>query len=600
LHTFSGIKDWKKMRNLSLGSRLAASASVRGDAGPAYVKLGTPAPAQSEEGSDAEELSPRVELPSWSVRQLAKEQLTALGTVLAVSGEILGRLQVDEQLDDVVNALRSARSAAEQAACPLAKRPPGGNGTIQLSQAPAHEPLLERDREAGSPSPSINLPAEKQEEDVDVEHLRRHRTERFFSDVDQRTTQMKKVIETIDAVETQYLSEGWAQWLAQNRMFKNLTYVVVFLSTLWIAVDTDIDKPGAPIQTHVLCNVVEFSVLGFFTFEIFVRFMAFANKNSAFMETHFMFDLSLVVLMLMCNAVQGVEHFMFGISKPAASSGWSAVSNLRFLRLVRLARLGILVRSSPDLVILVHGMTMAIRAAFSTICLLLAIIYVFAVLFTQLLAEKVEIRGYFDNVPQAMLTLLLKVVIEPEPDIMHVLLDIHWGYFVCILIFFTLACLTVLNMLVGVICEVMRDVHRAESASRIIAGVQEEIEKALRQLDVDNDEVITMAEFRSLINNTEVIRVLRDNGINVVGLVECGEYIFLNRESLPINQFMAEVVKFSSSNLTTVKDAVDIRLFIEHELSTIRVFVVHELRKIEESLTMKLDQHVIGPLSHVE
>merc|ERR1719336_2760423 len=100
------------------------------------------------------------------------------------------------------------------------------------------------------------------------------------------------------------------------------------------------------------------------------------------------------------------------MSSSADSSGTGHHTHLtilrifRILRLTRVARMVRLMRQVPELVILIKGIAMATRSVSATLALLLAIIYVFAVLFTQLLSGTPAGAGCFDTVPEAMICLV--------------------------------------------------------------------------------------------------------------------------------------------------------------------------------------------------
>merc|ERR1712066_88379 len=92
---------------------------------------------------------------------------------------------------------------------------------------------------------------------------------------------------------------------------------------------------------------------------------------------------------------------------------------VRILRLSRIGRMERLLRSTPELYILVKGMVSAMRSVCSTMGLLFIMIYIYGILFTQLLADfKFKKAGIFETVPQSMNFLLLQVVCGFDPDFM--------------------------------------------------------------------------------------------------------------------------------------------------------------------------------------
>merc|ERR1719362_1677996 len=78
----------------------------------------------------------------------------------------------------------------------------------------------------------------------------------------------------------------------------------------------------------------------------------------------------------------------------------------RLLRLTRMARMARLLRAMPELLILIKGMAAAMRSVFFTLALLVLILYVFGIAFTQLCADT-ECSDMFNGVFTSMHFLLV-------------------------------------------------------------------------------------------------------------------------------------------------------------------------------------------------
>jgi hypothetical protein len=263
--------------------------------------------------------------------------------------------------------------------------------------------------------------------------------------------------------------------------------------------------------------------------------------------------------------------------------GFGVLRTLRLFRLVRVSRLGRLVRAVPDLVVLVRGMAIALRAVFSTMLLLLIIIYVFAIFFTQTLSGKDGAEGCFDSVVRSMICLITNGVFNSQGPFMMKLLHVHWIYFLCFLLFVVIAVLTVLNMLLGVVCEIVTNVARADSSARIMVEVQSKVRNALVHIGKDHEDMFSHDELHGLLSNPEIVLVLHAVGVDVFALIECSDIIFA-KGLLTFDEFVEEVLKFRSSNTCTVKDAVDIRRFLTIQLDKME----HRLTHHQEPLTPEI------------
>ncbi|CAE7946060.1 L, partial [Symbiodinium sp. KB8] len=108
---------------------------------------------------------------------------------------------------------------------------------------------------------------------------------------------------------------------------------------------------------------------------------------------------------------------------------------LRILRIARVARAARIINSLPELRVLVKGMVIAMRSTCTILALLLIVVYIFAILFVQLLAESQVGQGWFENVPQAMNFLLLQTLAGADVIVINKLLAAGWTYYLLYLSF---------------------------------------------------------------------------------------------------------------------------------------------------------------------
>merc|ERR1719313_358003 len=138
-------------------------------------------------------------------------------------------------------------------------------------------------------------------------------------------------------------------------------------------------------------------------------------------------------------------------------------SVLRLFRLLRLSRMMRMLKSLPELMILIKGMVTAMKSVAYVMALLVLITYVFAIAFTQLAVGTDVGDDLFANIAHSMYSLLiyatlLDVLIDFTDGLRHE----QWVLLILGFIYITLAALTVLNMLIGVLCEVVSAVAENE------------------------------------------------------------------------------------------------------------------------------------------
>merc|ERR1719362_2570023 len=264
----------------------------------------------------------------------------------------------------------------------------------------------------------------------------------------------------------------------------------------------------------------------------------------------------------------------------AASSGGlgnaSILRMARLLRLTRMARMARLLRAMPELLILIKGMAAAMRSVMFTLGLLAVIIYVFAIAFTQL-CDGTECSQQFKSVGHSMHYLLVKgALMDGIGDVQKVLEPQSYALLLIFYIFVLLAALTVMNMLIGVICEVVSAVASTEQERMTVSYVKDKIAELIHDQNKDNDDQISRQEFKDMFSNTRAMGILQDVGVDVIGLVDFADTIFDNaceerddgEDKLSFEDFMGLILDLRGSNNATVKDVVDLRKHINSRIET--------------------------------
>jgi len=247
------------------------------------------------------------------------------------------------------------------------------------------------------------------------------------------------------------------------------------------------------------------------------------------------------------------------------------------LRLVRLLRIAKVLRCVPELLVVVNAMTYACRAVVMTLGLLLSVIYTTSVGFTSVTRDMEIGQKYFRSVPAAMHTLM---IVGAFPDLTEILWDIvnenlmvWFGMFVYILI----ASLCIMNMMVGVLVEVVKSASHTEKEALDAELVRTTI------LDWANDRgwdtsdpkevTLTDEDCWELMDDQKARTVFQDVGVDVMELVDILEMQFVETRAMEFPTFVELVLQLRSGNQATVKDLIITRKVITHELRSIRKLV---------------------------
>jgi len=235
-----------------------------------------------------------------------------------------------------------------------------------------------------------------------------------------------------------------------------------------------------------------------------VRFLSFRRKCDGMRDAWFVLDTLLAAMMAIETWVMPA-FFLASSSNTKGLGNSSVLTLLRLLRLLRLARMARLMRAVPELMVLLKGLGVASRSVLCTLALLLVIIYIFAIAFTQITEDTTLGDDRFESVLRSMSTLLLQATLPDLADIVEEAGREHWLYALALLIFILLASLTVMNMLIGVLVEVVGIVSAVENEQRTVNFVKQRMLTMLTASGVDEFEMshhkISRHDFEKLLLN---------------------------------------------------------------------------------------------------
>jgi len=414
----------------------------------------------------------------------------------------------------------------------------------------------------------------------DITPSSRHKapaTNKVFADADAMKQKVRLAIGELPYNVTEhYKSTGCAQRIAKSHLFDSITLIIIGVNALWIAVDTDLNRDSD--NTHPIFLIASNFFCVYFSVEWLIRFAAFQRKRNIFRDRCFIFDSFLLVLMILETWILGALVFR-RTDGHEHGDGFKKSSTLRLLKLMRLTRVARMVRilrAVPELMILIKGMFVAARSVLFTLSLLLVVVYVFAIAFVEVTDGTDVGKSYFDSVPSAVNSLILHgTLLEECPRVANELGAISLGHILLFYLFILVASLTVMNMLVGILVEVVKVVSLVEKEQLQVNWVKDRLCAVTGhfRLDDGGEAQISKAEFEVLIQKPEAAKALHDVGVDVVGLVDFVDFLFKNDEDISFASFMETVLSLRGTNGATVKDVVDLRKcmmveFARHETDT--------------------------------
>jgi len=364
-----------------------------------------------------------------------------------------------------------------------------------------------------------------------------------------------------------YHDDGIAQRIARSHRFEKAGLLVIFLNCVWIPVDIDVTRQGTLDKHHPLYLMLENFFCAFFFFEWLTSFIAFKSKMQGFRNYWFLLDSVLVPLMIFETWIMWPLMYITNSEERDSGMGNASVLKLvRMIKLTRMLRMARLLRTIPEVMILIKGLAVAARSVLCTICLLAIIIYFFAIFFTELTSGTDLGDSRFQTVMQGMKTLLLYATLPDLAEIVEEAGTEHFVFAVFMMTYILLATLTVMNMLIGVLVEVVGVVSAVEIEELACVDVKTKLQSIYGHIDRDESSTISRREFEGLLMLPEAARTIQAVGVDVVSLIDFADLIFPDNIELSFGDFMELVLQFRGSNTATVRDVVELRKFMMIDL----------------------------------
>jgi len=203
--------------------------------------------------------------------------------------------------------------------------------------------------------------------------------------------------------------------------------------------------------------------------------------------------------------------------------------------------------------------------------------YIFAIAFTQLTKDSSLGTNHFPTVGESLYTLLVHGVFLDSLESLCTSLEQDT---LCLLLFFVfviLSSLTVMNMLIGVLCEVVSAVAEVEKDGLQVNSVTDKLQVVISELDADSNGLISKSEFMQILAHPGVAEALNEVNVDPVGIVDFADYIFATsnkNDEISFEEFMKLVLSLRGSNHVTVKDIVDLRKHVLNALEKLEAEVL--------------------------
>eukprot|EP00929_Paragymnodinium_shiwhaense_P094629 TRINITY_DN5532_c0_g1_i1.p1 TRINITY_DN5532_c0_g1~~TRINITY_DN5532_c0_g1_i1.p1 ORF type:complete len:677 (-),score=188.95 TRINITY_DN5532_c0_g1_i1:104-2134(-) len=370
--------------------------------------------------------------------------------------------------------------------------------------------------------------------------------------------------ETAYTANAHYKENGVCQAIVRHPVFDSFAMCCIALNSIWIAIDTDYNDSLFLLDAHPVFMAGEQIFCFVFFTELMIRLAAFESWKAAFTDTWFVFDSVLVLLMVLEAWVLTMATLIVSAGGPSKNTILGKASVLRVgksLRLLRIARMARLLRMLPELMTLIKGMASGMRSVVVTLLLLTMITYVFAIAFTQTLYGSAVGDEHFKNVITSMQTLWVNGALLD--GINALMLELRGENVFCVLLlnlFTILSALFVMNMLIGVLCNVVICVGTADKEEFLMGYTR----TLLKRVFPKESEKATMnkQDFVKALRKDSTQAILADLGVDSAGLAEYADVMFTETNpEVSFQDFMEMILQLNGSRDMHIRDLVNLRKF---------------------------------------
>eukprot|EP00930_Biecheleria_cincta_P001312 TRINITY_DN102444_c0_g1_i1.p1 TRINITY_DN102444_c0_g1~~TRINITY_DN102444_c0_g1_i1.p1 ORF type:complete len:833 (-),score=174.60 TRINITY_DN102444_c0_g1_i1:191-2611(-) len=355
-----------------------------------------------------------------------------------------------------------------------------------------------------------------------------------------------------------YHTTGRIQKIARSPMFDNVTLLFVLANAVWMGIAVELNPADFLTDSDPVFVVGELVFATYFFFEILIRYFAFAHKIDCLKDFWFVFDSILVTIVVIETWIMPFCILVFNLK--ANLIDLSILRIIRLVKLLRLSRLHKVLRSVPELTIIMKGIGFASRSV-SVFCLLwLIVIYVFAIFLKQLTEPFQVGKTHFSTVLMSANTLLLSAIMPDQMSLINSMREDEWYLFPIMVAFVLLCSVILMYMLVGILVQVVGVITTSEKEAGTVSYLADCVRQKILEKELDLETLLlSQPEFEKLILDPDVSKVIGDIGVDFVVLLDMLDVIYEDAEKdgkkgLTFADICDIILTMRGANQATVKD----------------------------------------------
>ena len=216
--------------------------------------------------------------------------------------------------------------------------------------------------------------------------------------------------------------------LKESQLFQYLVLGIIIFNAFTIGITTyDLSS-----FTKNIINMLDYFITIFFLVEILIRFIGEPNKKNFFKSGWNIFDTLIVLISLI----------------PIPSS-----SSYLLLRLLRVFRVLRIISIIPELKLIIEALIGSVKRVFYVSLLLFIILYIYATIGSILFSNDIPHR--WNDLGVSMITLFQVLTLSSWEQVMLPLQEVYWWAWIYFFSFIIICGITMLNLLIAVLVDVV-------------------------------------------------------------------------------------------------------------------------------------------------
>merc|ERR1719253_319373 len=139
---------------------------------------------------------------------------------------------------------------------------------------------------------------------------------------------------------------------------------------------------------------------------------------------------------------------------------------------------------------------------------------------------------------------------------------------VIMLLFVLASALTVMNMLIGVLCEVVTQVAETEKEDNAVKLVKDNLLVIMKEMDEDGSGTICKAEIQQMLDNEAALETLGNLGVALGYFMEQMDMFYSETEDIATHRIIDMILMLRANRPPTIKDIVHGQKFTRWKITS--------------------------------